>query len=370
MKLSKFDTEIWMTDHEGDCLYNLADTCVKPMTIKDLEELIHQDLSEDIRQILFDYGPITGSDALKDEILKMYETGTRDNITITNGAVAANHHVMMTLLEPGDHIVALTPGYQQFYSYPASIGCTYDLIELKEENHWQPSLEDFKAVMNENTKMLCLNSPNNPTGTVLKKDFLEKLIALAREYDCYILIDEIYRGLKKNPEPAISDIYEKGISTNSLAKLYSFAGLRLGWVKGPQEVVDAINYRRDYTMISTGAFSDYMTKVILENKEAVLEKNRMIVDKNKAILRKWLKNEKRVTCVIPDDGTVCFLHYHLDYPSDQLCIELQDKYGVFFVPGCCFNKEYHLRFGFTSSPEKVEKGLALFSQYLDQLAAD
>ena len=113
-----------------------------------------------------------------------------------------------------------------------------------------------------------------------------------------------------------------------------------------------------------------MTRVILENKEAVLNKNSKIVEKNKMILQEWLKKEKRITCVIPDDGTVCFLHYHLDYPSNKLCIELQEKYGVFFVPGSCFNMEYHLRFGFTSSPEKVEKGLTLFSQYLDQIAAE
>lgn len=364
MFLKEFDVETWMTNHEQNCQYNLADTCVSDMSIHELESLIHKDLMKDLMHMRMDYGPITGSDSLKNAILSLYTTGTTKNLTITHGAINANEHVMDTILNKGDHIIALTPSYEQFYSYPASLGCDYDLVELDESNHWEPIVEDFEKRIKPNTKMFILNSPNNPTGTVIQQKTMEGLIKLAREHSIYILVDEIYRGMNNTLCDSISDMYELGIATSSLSKIYSFAGLRLGWVKGPESLIEAINFRRDYTIISTGPWNDYLATVVLENKDKILRRSRSIIDENKKILREWLEKEDQVECVIPKDGTVCFLHYLFDMPSTQLCEELQKETGVFFVPGSAFNKEYHLRFGFTSNSHIVKEGLEKFSTWI------
>lgn len=364
MELKEFGVETWMTDHEQDCKFNLADTCVSALTINELAQLIDEDLLSKIGQVCLDYGPITGSTHLKKAILSFYKNGDEDNIAITHGAINANQHVMDTILTPGDHIIALTPSYEQFYTYPASLGCSYSLVQLQEENHWKPSIEDFKKVIKKETKMIILNSPNNPTGTVISATLMQELIELARAYDCYIMVDEIYKGLSKDIPDSVCDLYEKGIVTNGLSKIFGFAGLRLGWVKGPKDLIHKVNLRRDYTIISSGAFSDMMGTVILNHASLILKRSREIVHKNKEILSSWLKQEELVTCEIPEDGTVCFLHYHLPVDSKTLCVDLQEKTGVFFVPGSCFEKEYHLRFGFTQDPHIIKEGLALLSEYL------
>lgn len=364
MYLKEFDVETWMTNHEQNCQYNLADTCVSDMSIHELESLIHKDLMSDLMHMRMDYGPITGSDCLKDAILSLYKTGTRDNIAVAHGAINANEHVMDTLLNKGDHIVALTPSYEQFYSYPASIGCEYDLVELNEDNNWEPVIDDFKKLIKPETKMFILNSPNNPTGTVIKQSLMEELIELARSHSIYILVDEIYRGMNNTLCDSISDMYELGIATASLSKVYSFAGLRLGWIKGPKQLIDEINFRRDYTIISTGPWNDYLATVVLQHKDLILDRSRHIILENKKILKEWLEKEDLVECVIPEDGTVCFLHYLFDMPSKELCEKLQNDTGVFFVPGKAFNKEYHLRFGFTSDSKVIKEGLETFSSWI------
>ena len=364
MYLKEFDVETWMTNHEQNCQYNLADTCVSDMSIHELESLIQKDLMGDLMHMRMDYGPITGSDSLKDAILSLYKTGTRGNIAVAHGAINANEHVMDTLLNKGDHIIALTPSYEQFYSYPASLGCDYDLVELDEDNNWEPVIEDFKKLIKPETKMFILNSPNNPTGTVIKQSLMEELIELARSHSIYILVDEIYRGMNNTLCDSISDMYELGIATASLSKVYSFAGLRLGWIKGPKELIDEINFRRDYTIISTGPWNDYLATVVLENKDLILNRSRHIILENKRILKEWLEKEDLVECVIPEDGTVCFLHYLFDMPSKELCEKLQNDTGVFFVPGMAFNKEYHLRFGFTSDSKIIKEGLEIFSSWI------
>jgi len=367
MKIAEFDVETWMTDHENHCQYNLTETCISSLSLNDLQSFVDENIAEHLMSMTMDYGPIIGSPRLKKAILSLYEKGNADNITISHGAINGNELVMMTLLKPGDHVISFYPSYQQMYDFPRSLGCEVSLIELKEENNWLPSIEDFKKYMKPHTKMFCLNAPNNPTGTTLPLSLMKEIIALAKEHHCYILCDEIYRGLNtvtKEKSPSFSDYYEKAIVTQSLSKVFSFAGLRLGWIKGPKEVIDLINLRRDYHIISSGPMDDYLACLVLENKEQILKRNFEIVNKNKEILKEWMAHEPHVSCVIPEDGTVGFLKYDFDIPSKQLCEKLQEETGVFFVPGSAFGIEYHLRFGFTHEESEVREGLQVFSNWL------
>ena len=266
MKINEFKVETWMTDHENDCQYNLTETCVSSLSLSELQQFVDENIMETLMSMKMDYGPIVGSQRLKKAILSLYEKGNEENITVTHGAINANELVLISLLDPGDHVISLFPTYQQMYDFPRSLGCDVSLIHLNEEQGWMPSLDDFKKVMQKNTKMICLNSPNNPTGTTIPLSLMKDIIALARENDCYILCDEIYRGVDTENEvmfPSFSDYYEKAIVTQSLSKVFSFAGLRLGWIKGPKEVIDLINYRRDYHIISSGPMDDYLACLVL-----------------------------------------------------------------------------------------------------------
>lgn len=369
MKINEFEVETWMTDHETHCKYNLTETCVSSLSLQELQKYTEEDLSSTIMNMTMDYGPIVGSPRLKKAILSLYKTGNDKNITIAHGAINANELVMMSLLEAGDHIISLYPSYQQMYDFPRSLGCDVSLITLDENKNWMPTIQDFQKVIKSNTKMICLNSPNNPTGTCLSLSLMKEIIDLARQYDCYILCDEIYRGVNtitKELSPSFSDYYEKAIVTQSLSKVFSFAGLRLGWIKGSTDVIRTIDLRRDYHVISSGPLDDYLACVVLENKDQILKRSLEICDKNKQLLKQWLENEPLVSCVIPDEGTVCFLKYNVDMPSKEFCEKLQDETGIFFVPGSTFGIENHLRFGFTHEYEYVKEGLELFSKWLDQ----
>ena len=369
MKIKEFEVETWMTNHETRCKYNLTETCVSSLSLNDLQQLTQEDISTTIMNMTMDYGPIVGSQRLKRAILSLYQTGNESNITITHGAINANELVMMSLLEPGDHVISLFPSYQQMYDFPLSLGCDVSFIQLNEKKQWMPTIEDFMHVMQDNTKMICLNSPNNPTGTCLPLSLMKEIIALAKQYDCYILCDEIYRGLNTQTQqmsPSFSDYYEKAIVTQSLSKVFSFAGLRLGWIKGPQDVIKTIDLRRDYHIISSGPLNDYLACLVLENKDIILQRSIDICQKNKELLKQWLEKEPLVSCVIPQEGTVCFLKYDVPVPSYEFCEKLQNETGVFFVPGSAFGIDYHLRFGFTHDYEYMKEGLELFSKWLDQ----
>lgn len=282
MRLPDFKVEQWMNDYENDAIYNMTDTCVKALTLQELLDCEDFDFNE----LTLDYGQITGDVELKKEILSLYASGTIDNITTAQGCLQANELVMNTLLEKGDEVIAIVPGYQQFVDIPKSIGCKVRLIEL-DEYDWQGGVKKFRKMMNTSTKMIILNNPSNPTGTEYSNDFLNELIEVCKPYGTYILCDEVYRGL--NQEVSISDIYENGISTSSLSKVFSLAGLRLGWIKANEYVIHQINIRRDYSMISTGPLVDKLGWIALKYKDEFILRAKKIISSNKSIVCECLK---------------------------------------------------------------------------------
>ena len=361
MKLPDFKVEQWMNDHEMKAVYNLTDTCVSPLTMK---ELIEMDEDQLFMHVKLDYGTITGDERLKKEILSMYDSGTEENITLMQGCLQANETVMYTLLEKGDRVIVFEPGYQQFADIPRSIGCEVTSLQLHEEDGWQPSLEELKEAMKDNVKMIIVNQPSNPTGVLFSASFIKGMIELAQQQGTYILSDEVYRGLRG--EPSLSDLYDKAVSTSSLSKVFSLAGLRIGWVKASEEIIHLINVRRDYSIISTGPLIDTLALTALKNREAILERSRKIIDANRETAGTFIAEHPGLHIVMPQSGTVGFLGYDADIDDTQLALDLLDRYGLFFVPGSCFGSARRLRLGFTCSSEVMQKGLSLLYGYLQE----
>lgn len=359
MKINDFKVEQWMNDHEKKAIYNLTDTCVKACTWQELMELADIDPN-----LTLDYGDITGSQAVKKAILNLYTTHDLESLTMFHGCLEANQHVMDTLLEPEDHIITYTPGYQQFWDYPRSLGVDTTLLNLKEEMGWMPNMDELKESIQSNTKMIILNNPNNPTGTMFPRSFMDSLIQICREKGIWILCDEVYRGF--DDQPSISDLYEKGIATSSLSKVFALPGLRYGWVKACPSLISKINVRRDYTMISTGPLMDTIAAQVLAHKDEILQKNKTYIEQNKQIFTTWEQTQSHYHLIMPKAGTVGFLAYDMDISSTNLAKRLLDEEGIFFVPGSCFGFDHHVRFGLGQDSHMLEKGLHKLSAWTNR----
>lgn len=365
MKISPFKIEEWMNRYEAGALYDLTTTCIKPLTINELLYSIG-DL-HDYKEIPLNYGDITGSERLKNNIQSLYSNQNLNNITVTHGAIGANQLVFYSLLEAGDEVVCVVPTYQQHYSIPESIGANVKLYFLKEENNWLPTIEDLEEVITTKTKLLCLNNPNNPTGSVIPNWLLEDIAELAKQKNIWILSDEVYRGLNMIGNPysiSIADFYEKGISVGSMSKTYSLPGLRLGWVCAREDLINEINHQRQYNTISVGILDDYFASVALENRGWIQERNFNILQAGMNSFTDWLTKEDLVECVIPNGGTTALVKYKKDMPSRELCRRLQNRTGVALLPGETMEMEGYVRIGFCAIALKA--ALEMFSEFLHQ----
>ena len=366
MQIDNFKVEEWFNKYEYWAKYDLADTCIEALSIHELLNIANADFVSVFDKKL-NYGMIHGSDRLKSAICSLYSDQAQENITVTHGAIGANQLVMLSLIEPKDKVVSIVPTYQQHYSIPKSIGANVELFFLNENENWLPNLERLEKVVGNNTKIICMNNPNNPTGAVIPDDMLKKIVEIARKSDAYILCDEVYRGLNHSGNPfglSVADIYDKGISTSSMSKTFSLAGLRLGWVAAKKEIIDKINHQREYNTISVGILDDYFASIAIENKDKIIERNIQKLRIGKKILMDWIKQEAKVHCVEPQGGTTAFVGYDFDIKSEDLCKNLQEKTGVMILPGQTMELDGYLRIGYGNNFEQLKTALEIFSDFI------
>lgn len=369
MKIRPFGVEQWMNEYETRCAYNLAETCVESLTVKQLLDLTgHTDtLLDDLLPMKLTYGAIEGSERLRTAVAALYAEQAPENVLITHGAIGANHLVYLSLVEPGDRVVAITPTYQQHYSIPESLGAEVRLVPLREQNRWLPDLDELADAIGDRAKVVALSNPNNPTGSLLDEATLTRISQMCDAAGSYLLCDEVYRGIDQmdpGTTASVADLYPLGISTGSMSKAFSLAGLRLGWVTGPADLIPGLTVHRDYNTISVGMIDDLLASIALEHAEGILARNRRLVRTNHEMLSAWIDDEPHISWVAPQAGTTALLKYDLDMTSRDLCVRLVEQTGVMLTPGSALDVEGYLRIGYANSPQVLADGLPRLSGFL------
>ena len=369
MQIREFGVERWMYQYEHEATLNLAETCVAPLTIGELLTLAGKDSAwlHEILSMRLTYGAIEGSERLRGNIAALYEKQRMSNVLITHGAISANALIYETLVEPGDRVISILPNYQQHYSIPASCGATVETLPLRAEDDFLPDPDALRTLARSGARLIALSNPNNPTGALIDHDRLVEIAAIARSCDAYILCDEVYRGADQSGDgftASIADIYEKGISTGSMSKTWSLAGLRIGWIAAPRDVLGRVNIHRDYNTISVGMLNDLLASIALESRAALLERNHNILRTNLSVLDNWLMTQAGMSYVKPRSGTTAWVRIADEASSWDFCVALLKNTGVMLVPGSAMDCEGYVRIGYANQLTILEAGLEKISGFL------
>lgn len=369
MRIAEFGVEVWMNRWETRCRHNLGETCVDSVTVAELlalAGLAPADLATEIAQMRLDYGAIEGTERLRTAIAALYRTVTPERVLVAHGAIGANHLVYQALVEPGDAVVAVVPAYQQHVAVPESLGARVRQVRLRESEGWRLDLDEL-AVAARGARLISITNPNNPTGALLDDAALARIVAIAEGEGAWILADEVYRGLDqegRGTSASLADLSPRTIAVGSMSKAFSLAGLRLGWLVAPPEVLAAVSRHRDYSVISVGALDDLLAATALEHADAMLDRNRAIVRGNLALLDGWVAEEPRISYVKPASGTTALLRFDAPMSSEAFCTRLLEEEGVLLVPGSAFDTEATVRIGYANDPAVLAAGLERASSFL------
>lgn len=372
---------------------NVAETCAASLSVDGLMGLCEDHDAEGPLEssLKLTYGPIRGSDALRQRLASLYSVRAAvplpyENVLIAPGAIAANYLVLYSLIGAGDHVICVYPTYQQLYSVPESLGAEVSLWKLKKGKKYVPDLADLDALIKENTKMIIINNPNNPTGATIPKSVLRGLTDRAKERNIIILSDEVYRPLfhgispvdEEYPPSMVSMGYEKTIVTGSMSKAYSLAGIRVGWVASrDSSIIEAIAAARQYTTISVSQLDDRIASYALSPAvvHALLSRNIQLAKTNLELLDAFIdKYSEFCSWVKPMAGTTALVRFEKDgnaVDDVEFCKDLIEKTKVMVVPASkCFGngKDFKgfVRFGYVGDTEVLKEALGKLGHYLQK----
>ncbi len=202
----------------------------------------------------------------------------------------------------------------------------------------------------------------------MDRAYLKELVEIASQVGAYILSDEIYRPLHPSCDvPAICDLYQRGISTNSLSKTYSIPGIRVGWIVAHLDLIEVFRHYRDYTMICAGVFDDMVATYALENQDKILERNSDLLKTNLQVLTRWVEQEAQAHFVAPAFVPTSFVGLDLPLDLETFCLELLKEKGVLLVPGTCFGYKNYVRIGYCCDSQTLQRALALLSEFIQEI---
>ena len=364
-----FAMERWQSTYENRVAYNLSESGVHPLSLRELLELSG---SGDIADTLLGYGQSNGSDELRALIAALYPHCSDECVVAANGSAEANFIAIWELVQPGDEIAIVVPTYMQTYGLAQNFGVQVREIWLHEAAGWQPDPAEVAAAINERTRVVVVTNPNNPTGAILRPAGRKAIIEAARRVGAWILADEVYSGAELNgiETPSFFGEYERVVATGSLSKAYGLPGLRIGWAVAPPEMAARLWARKDYLTISPGELTDSMARRALDPavRSRILERTRRILHAGLAITEAWLRTSEIFTYTPPEAGAICYARYALSVNSRVLAERLRADHSVLIVPGDHFAMDGYVRIGYGLEDAALKRALAGFSSCLESLA--
>src|SRR5258708_2319171 len=280
MSFAPFALEEWQSRYETEVQFNLADSGVQAVT---LEELVPTDEAvQRLLQTSLHYPPVNGTRRLRELIAVQYRDANPDNILVTVGAAEANAVAVGALVQAGDHVVVMEPGYRQIRGMAINAGCKVDAFHLCRETGWRPDLDHLEKLVRPDTRLIAVTNPHNPVGTILTAEEMKRVVAAAELSGAWLLADEVYRGTERlaNTETeSFLGLYPRTIAVGSMSKAYGLPGLRLGWLAGPAEVIEGAWRRHEYATIATGALSMVLSEIALAEpmRTRLIERRRALI---------------------------------------------------------------------------------------------
>lgn len=364
-----FLMERWQSLWEHEVEYNLADSAVRcaPLGLLlgdgDLERLAGLELF---------YPEVNGTELLRERIAASYSPQPRtDEILVTVGAAEANALVCQTLLEAGDRVTVIEPGYRQVRGIAENLGCAVDVVQLDAGDGWALDVDALLAAIGTQTKLVCVVNPNNPTGTVLCAEARAALLDAIESSGAWLLADEVYRGSEHDGVETESfwAAHPRAIAVNSLSKAYGLCGLRIGWIAAPQPLLDDLWRRHEYAVISASLPSVFLAERALAKRTELLARQRGLVRDGKELYARWLaEHSGLVTAQATTATALSFPHVELPLPSAQVADEIRARGSVLVIPGSMMGSEGHVRLTVGFEPEFLGPALDRVADALASLA--
>jgi aspartate/methionine/tyrosine aminotransferase len=364
-----FELERWQSLWEQRVEINLADSGVAPLA---LQELLDRAGATDLGGVSLHYPEVNGTLALRERIAALYRGVDADNVLVTVGGSEANAILADTLLRPGDRVTVMEPGYLQVAGLARNRGCLVTPLRLDPDDDWRLDLVSLQSAVEPNTRLVSLTTPNNPTGAVLNRVEIEAVVEVCERSKTWLHVDEVYRGseLDGMESASLFGITPKTVVVGSLSKAYGLAGLRIGWLVAPHDLIADLWRRHEYAAISASSLAMHLAKLALSEPTRgwLLGRQRSLAASGLRVVEDWVaRHTEHVSLVRPRATALACIRYAARQPSVEVAEQIRQRASVLVGPGAYLGAEGHLRVAHALQPQRTADALERIADVLRAL---
>jgi len=315
------------------------------------------------------YTPSSGIPELRKAISKKFETDNKleykpGQVVVSDGAKQSCFNAISAVVNPGDEVVIPAPFWLSYPEMVRIAGGVPVIVQTKEENDWKMTAEEFENAMTPCTKMVIINSPGNPTGSVYTREELRAISEVAAEEDIYILSDEIYEKLTYDGAEHVSiasltpEAYDLTITVNGFSKAYAMTGWRLGYLGAPEPIARAIDSMQSHSTSNPCSFAQYGGLAALTGDQQCVSDMRDEFDIRRQYMLERLNAISGIKTVRPLGAFYVLANVSsFGLKSQNFADRLLSKANVALVPGVAFGDDRTVRLSYATSLDIIKTGL-------------
>jgi len=323
------------------------------------------------------YTAVSGITELKEAICEKFEKENRvfysvEEIIVSNGGKQVLSNIMKAVLDEGDEVIIPVP---YWVSYPEQVKLAGGVPVFCETDDLKVRADLIREKISDKTKILIINSPNNPSGIVCSREELEKIAKLVVEKDILVISDEVYEhfiyGDKKHYSIASfgEDIKERTFTVNAVSKTYSMTGWRIGYCGGPKEIIKAMTAIQSHETSNPCSISQKAAVEALVGSQESVAEMKGEFEKRRNVIVEGLNKIPGVSCLVPEGAFYVFLDISgTGIKSKEFCEKLLDSEGVAVIPGAGFGADNYVRLSYAVSMEDIEEGLERIGKFVQELS--
>ncbi|HBY57596.1 MAG TPA: aspartate aminotransferase [Candidatus Atribacteria bacterium] len=353
----------------------------------DTPENIKKEAISAIKNGFTKYTASSGIIELKEAIIEKlkkdnYVEYKTSEIIISNGAKQCLFNAILTLCNPGDEVLLPTPCWVSYTEQIKFAQAVPIFIKTNQEEDFKLLAAQVEEKISPRTKLLILNSPNNPTGAVYEPEELKKIAQLLLKYNIYCLCDEIYEKLIYDNAEHLTiaslskEVKEKIIIINGVSKSYAMTGWRIGYAAGPEEIISGMSKIQGHSTSNPNSIAQKASVEALLGRQDTIEAMRKAFDERRKYMVERLNKIEGVSCLAPSGAFYAFpnvskilkkgIEYNgkkIDNSFDLSNFILQEA-EVALIPGSAFEAEGYLRLSYAASLEDIKEGLSRIENIL------
>lgn len=313
------------------------------------------------------YGPTAGIMELRESVANKYSaywSGLKaNNVMITPSGSSALLEIAMTLIDPGDHVLTPSPGFVIYGPHAKLAGGTFTDYKMSGPD-FQPDLEDIKSKITPATKVIVVNNPSNPTGSILNEETFKGLLDIAEDHDLTIVSDEVYDSfIYEGKHLSFLPYLDRSIVVGGFSKMMAVTGWRMGFLMANEDMMDDLIKMQYHLCASPNMPAMYGALAAMPDIEDYLRDARTIFKRRRDLIVERINEIDGMHIETPKGAFYAFPSYDLDMKSADLAMELA-RNGLICTPGSAFGSygEGHLRFSYAADETKISKGMDILAE--------